>query len=172
MLPGDIPGRQPRRKRPERVIPPASTVIPPPQFASGGFFMANQGSSPLLPGLTGLVAPPVMVFHNLRPAGSLDFSGASESHRAAPVFHQDRHLPQSLGKFQHFFQVPGVLEHVPVIHLIAFLPLDLPGPLGEGSAVLAKNDDLFGQRSSPLSPQVIHPDVEIIHQVQHDQGVF
>jgi hypothetical protein len=85
-----------------------------------------------------------MNFFNLRPAGFSDFSGASESHRAVPAFHQNRNLPDSLGKFQHFFQVFGVLLHIPVIHLKAFPTLDLPGLLGEGSAALAKNDDLSG----------------------------
>jgi hypothetical protein len=84
-----------------------------------------------------------MDFSNRRPAGSSDLSGASESHRAFPIFHQNRHLPDSLGKFQHFFQMVGVLEHVPVIHLTAFLLFDLPGLLGVRSAALAEDNDLF-----------------------------
>jgi hypothetical protein len=77
-------------------------------------------------------------------AGSSDFSGASEPHRAFAVFHQDRYFPDSLGKFQHFFQIAGVLKHVAIIHQAAFLDLDLPGLLGIRSAAFAENDDLFG----------------------------
>jgi hypothetical protein len=94
-------------------------------------------------------APLAAPSENLRPAGRLDSSGTPEPHCAFALFHQNRHLAPPLGKLQHLFQVLRVIQHVPIIHLIAFLALGLPGLLSKGSTDLAENSHLFGHHVLP-----------------------
>lgn len=110
---------------------------------------------------------------NLRTAGASNASGASKAHGALPAFHQDRHFSHPLGKFQHLLQIAGVLYHVPIIHLVAFLAFGLPGLLSVRSTAFTENGDLLGHLvPSLLAADVIDPEIEKIHQVQDDQGIL
>jgi|GEM_PF-6470474 hypothetical protein len=63
---------------------------------------------PNFPALVGSPAMAATTRLTCDPQVLSDSSGASKSHRHLAVFHQNRNLPDSLGKFQHFFQVSGI----------------------------------------------------------------
>jgi hypothetical protein len=160
-----------RKEKTREAMPPGPSLIPPEglvELFSDSKSVSHWRKAFLLDFIvTGALRK------NLRTAGFSNASGASKAHGALPAFHQDRHFSHPLGKFQHLLQIAGVLQHVPIIHLVAFLAFGLPGLLSVRSTAFTENGDLLGHLvPSLLAADVIDPEIEKIHQVQDDQGIL
>jgi hypothetical protein len=75
-------------------------------------------------------------------------SGPAVTNLDLPIFHDDRHFPNAIGKFEHFIELATVLKNLYIGGLVS---VSRPGPLGVGSTRLAVNNDLVSHVMASLS---------------------